>query len=327
VTLALAGLGKETSLLAGAGLDFNWRAPRTWARTALTVFAVTLPLMAWMGYVRGKFGPAEDPGMGNFTLPFAGLAEKLAIATRELREADGWSLYWAVFATVLALVVQWLFFMLRWRPAERWWRVGAAFAVMMAFLSTPVWEGYPGAATRVLLPMTLAFNVLVPRGVRWLPVLLAGNLTVTASVFEFSPPNEFYEVRGVARAALRVVPANGWHGPERHLRERWRWSAGQAELKLINEGVEPLLATVQAHATSAGGIRGVRVLADGKLLWGDNVGLGAAPIRFGCTLPPGETVLTFVSDRAGEKVSTDPRDLAFQVTNLVIVVKPVPAQR
>ena len=90
---------------------------------------------------------------------------------------------------------------------------------MMLFLATPVWEGYPGAATRVLLPMTLAFNILVPRGVRWLPVLIAGNLTVAASVFEFSPPHEFYIVRGdaTASAAVHVATGNDWHGPERHL--------------------------------------------------------------------------------------------------------------
>ena len=97
---------------------------------------------------------------------------------REARGPEEGAIYWATFATVAALAVQALFFVLRWRPAERWWRVGAAFAGMMFFLSTPVWEGYPGASTRVLLPMTLAFNVLVPRTGRWLPILLAGNLTV-----------------------------------------------------------------------------------------------------------------------------------------------------
>lgn len=326
-TLALAGLGRETSLLASAGVDFNWRAPRTWGRTALTVIAIALPLGAWMIYVRWKFGPAEDPGMGNFTLPFAGLAEKLAAAWGALSEPESWSIDWAVLAAILALVVQWLFFALRWRPAERWWRVGAAFALMMTFLSTPVWEGYPGAATRVLLPMTLAFNVLVPRGLRWLPVLIAGNLTVAASVYEFSPPTEFYDLRGPAQSAVRVIPAAGWYGAERNLHDRWRWTAGRAELKLRNESTEPLLATIRAEATSGEGNRGVRVLADGKMLWGDNVGLGATEVRFGLPLPPGETVLVFVSDRPGQRVSSDPRDLAFQITNLDIVVKPAPRQR
>jgi hypothetical protein len=327
VTLALAGLGKETSLLATAGIDFDWRKPRTWARPALTVVAIALPMIAWMGYVRWKFGPAQDPGMGNFTLPFVGWVEKFGAAWRDLNSRDSVPISRAVMVTIIALVVQWLFFALRWRPAERWWRVGAAFALMMVFLSTPVWEGYPGAATRVLLPMTLAFNVLVPRGFRWLPVLIAGNLTVAASVFEFSPPTEFYDVSGVAGAGVRVIPAAGWHGPERHLNDRWRWTSGRAELTLRNEKPEPLLAIIRGEATSADGIRSIRVLTGERLLWGDKVGLGSTEFRFGLTLPPGETVLVFVSDRPGGRISTDPRDLAFQITNLDIVVKPAPVPR
>ncbi|MGH7947015.1 MAG: hypothetical protein ACREH8_14530, partial [Opitutaceae bacterium] len=132
---------------------------------------------------------------------------------------------------------------------------------------------------------------------------------------------------GVARSSVRVVPGTGWHGAERHLRDHWRWTSGRAELALINESTEPVLAIVRGEATSAGGIRSVRVLTGERLLWGDHVGGGPAEFRFGLTLPPGETVLVFVSDRRGEKVSTDPRDLAFQITNLDIVVKPAPAPR
>ena len=51
----------------------------------------------------------------------------------------------------------------------------------MIFLGAAVWEGYPGAASRVLLPMTLAFNILVPRGWKWWGVLLLGNLSVFAT--------------------------------------------------------------------------------------------------------------------------------------------------
>ncbi|WP_414663884.1 hypothetical protein [Horticoccus sp. 23ND18S-11] len=323
VTLAFAGLGKETSLLATAGLDFDWRAPRTWGRVALNVGLVALPLVLWMGYVRWKFGPAQDPGMGNFTRPLAGWIEKFGVAWREAFSATPSGLLWATLAVVLALAVQALFFALRPKPAERWWRVGVAFAGMMLFLSTPVWEGYPGASTRVLLPMTLAFNVLVPRGWRWLPVLLAGNLTVAATVFEFSPPHEFYELRGeaTARGAVRVLPASGWHGPERHLQQHWRWSTGRAELRLTNSSDAPLQLAVRATASSAGGMRSVRVSLGERLLWGDTVGEGAAPLRFGLTLPPGVTTLVFSTDKPAEKVGTDPRALAFQIANLEIVVQ------
>ncbi len=328
VTLALAGLGKETSLLATAGAEFDWRAPRTWLRTATQVVMIALPLLGWIGYVRWKFGPADDPGLGNFTWPLAGYAEKFIAAWEDVAASEAALLHWAVFATVLALTAQWLFFVLRWRPAERWWRVGVAFAVMMAFLSTPVWEGYPGAATRVLLPMTLAFNVLVPRGRRWLPLLLVGNLSVAASVFEFSPPNEFYTVRGDSALAssVRVVP-EGWHGPERHLQHQWRWSSGPAKVRLVNEAQVPVSVAVRGYASSVDGIRSVRVTSGEKLLWGERVGQSQAEIRFGITLPPGETVLDFATDAPATKVGTDPRQLAFQVSNLEIVVSPLRAPR
>ena len=333
VTLALAGLGKETSLLACAGLDFDpavggapgWRSPRTWGRVALRAGVIALPLLAWMAYVRLRFGPAEDPGLGNFTLPFAGFAEKVRFALREVRGAEATPLSWATLAAMLALAVQWLFFVVRWRPGERWWRIGAVFALMMVFLSTPVWEGFPGASTRVLLPMTLAFNILVPRGGRWLPLLLVGNLTVAAAVFEYSPPHEFYAVRGddTLRGAVRVVPAKGWHGPERHARNNWRWSSGAAELRLHNAAGRPVRAAISGQAASVEGERALRISHGERLVWGDAL-YAKVPteIRFGLILPPGDTVFVFSSDRPAQKIGTDPRELSFQISNLEIVIKP-----
>jgi hypothetical protein len=282
-----------------------------------------------MIYVRVKFGPAEDVGLGNFTWPFVGYWEKIRVAWQEAIGPEAATLHWAIFATLVALSVQALFFLLRPRPAERWWRVGVTFAVLMLFLATPVWEGYPGAATRALLPLTLAFNVLIPRGVRWLPLMLAGNLTVTTSVFEFSPPHEFYRVRGDAtmRRALSVTPGTGWHGPERHFDHKWRWSSGRAELRLLNTAGQPMRAVLLGRASSVTATRLLRVSEGVKLVWGETVGTEPSQMRFGLVLPPGETVLTFLTDRPGEKVGTDPRSLAFRVDNLEIVVAPTSVSR
>ena len=173
------------------------------------------------------------------------------------------------------------------------------------------------------------WNVLVPRTGRWLPILIAGNLTVAASVFEFSPPHEFYTVRGEATLhhAVRVVPSPGWHGPERHLKERWRWSSGDAELKFLNETGGSVRIAVRGKASAVTAARQLRVLEGEKLLWGDTVVSDPRTFRFGFVLPPGETVLRFVNDRPGEKVGTDPRDLAIRVANLEIFVSPPGASR
>jgi hypothetical protein len=323
--LALGGLAKETSLLAASGLSFSPRAPRTWLPAAGQAVLVALPLVLWMGYVRLRFGPAEDPGMGNFTLPLAGLAEKLAHLVRELRGAESTPLAWTTLAAVLGLVAQAAFFLLRWRPEERWWRVGATFAVMMLFLATPVWEGYPGAATRVLLPMTLAFNLLVPAGARWLPLLVAGNLGVIAAVQEFRPPVEFHTLRAdrVLDGAVHVRPGPGWHGPETLDGHRWRWTAGRAELRVRNDSAGEIRLSFQAHAHPVEGERALRVTLGERLLWGGQLAVrGATELRFGAVLPPGESVLVFATDLPPQRKGSDPRALAFRLSDVELIATP-----
>jgi len=324
-TLALAGLGKETSLLAVAGVaDVQWNAPRTWWRPAVTAGLVAVPLFAWMGFIRWKFGPADDPGLGNFTLPLAGLAEKWGDALGHVTMRGDSPLKWATLATVLALTVQWFFFVLYRRPGDAWWRIGAAFAGMLIFLSTPVWEGFPGASTRVLLPMTLAFNILVPRGWKWLPVLLAGNLTVISAYKEYSPPaREFYRLSGESEVvgAVRVEPADSWYGPEDSKGERWRWSAGRSELRIRNDSGGALRVAVRGQAAALDE-RTLRVLAGDTLVWSGTIGRKLSTLSFGLVVPEGVAVLRFESDKGWLMEGEDPRKFSFRIADLEVVVTP-----
>lgn len=323
--LALGGLAKETGLLAASGLTFSPRAPRTWWPAAGQALLVALPLLLWMAYVRLRFGPAEDPGLGNFTLPLAGLAEKLGAIAGDLRGPEPAPLAWTTLAAVVGLVVQAAFFLLRWRPEERWWRVGATFAGLLLFLSTPVWEGYPGAATRVLLPMTLAFNLLVPAGARWLPVLVAGNLGMIAAVQEFRAPVEFHTLRTdpVLAGAVQVRPGPGWHGPEALDGHRWRWTAGRAELRVSNDSAGAIQLSFRAQAHPAEGERSLRVTLGERLLWGGPLAVrGATEVRFGATLPPGESILVFSTDRPAQRMGSDPRALAFRLSDVELLAAP-----
>ena len=54
-----------------------------------------------------------------------------------------------VLDTALALTVQAVYLVRRPRGNDAWWRAGAMWVLMMALLGTSVWEGHPGAATRV----------------------------------------------------------------------------------------------------------------------------------------------------------------------------------
>jgi hypothetical protein len=60
----------------------------------------------------------------------------------------------------------------------------------MLVLGDAVWEGHPAAVGRILLPMTVAFNVLLPR-VRWalfLPLLVLGNASVVVGLDAMKVP-------------------------------------------------------------------------------------------------------------------------------------------
>jgi hypothetical protein len=150
-----------------------------------------------------------------------------------------------------------------------WWRIGASFAVMMLFIAQPVWEGYPGAATRVLLPMMLAFNVLVPRGRRWLAVLALGNLSAIVGVNEFNaPPHESFVVSGerAVRTQIKWERGAGWYGAEGDGRRQWRWSSGPGRLRLTNTSKESVTVRLSGEVAALKPMR-VTIRAGDAVLW------------------------------------------------------------
>ena len=77
-----------------------------------------------------------------------------------------------------------------WR--NPWWRAGMGSVMLMVVLGPAVWEGLPGAATRVLLPMTFAFNVVLP-GTRWFwPLWVLGNLAIIPALEVLRVPFWYY---------------------------------------------------------------------------------------------------------------------------------------
>ena len=136
----------------------------------------------------------------------------------------------------------------------------------MMFLGDAVWESYPSAAARVLLPMTLAFNVSVPRR-RWWPLLLiVGNLGIFASADLLKPPGrESYVVEGSkdlrvnakeGKAVEAVFGPSNWWKPEKSRWDYFRWSMGDSTVAIHNPQPFAVVADVKFEWGSRGGRTG-----------------------------------------------------------------------
>jgi len=335
VAFGVSGLGKETAILGGLALpppaDRDWR---TWARWIAQGCLVVAPLLLWVLHLRGIF-PHNHLGTSNFSLPFAAFARKWTEVWNQGRPPGGGSALIRSQLPQLSLTVQLLFIILRPQFRSTWWRLGAAYAVLMLVLGDAVWEGYPGAAHRVLLPMTLAFNVLVPAGRRWLPVLVLGNLSVVTGLVMLGAPPPLHDiVRFDGPRELLVAPASGkkiemvfdshWSAPESLRRECWRWNFGTAGLVVRNPHAFPLVAHVSLGLKTLED-REVRLLVDGREYWDGRLKAGP-PTRVevsGIILPPGESMWTFATDIPGRPPSgnpSDPRPLALNVRDGVMTL-------
>jgi hypothetical protein len=229
--VAAAALARETSLLAIAAIVqppwISWRNAR---RVALAA----APLAIWSAYVSWVLGN-EETGLSQFTLPFAGLVGKIGADLAAVRDHTGSSFAWTTMFTTVGLIVQATFFATRLRFRDAWWRAGAVYALMMMVLGMRVWEGFPGAAARVLLPMSLAFNVVATRSGARLIWLLAGNLAVLngLQVIRDVPDNPHELGAGHAGGAAIVARSGGdWYGVDRDSRHRRAWSPWRGEINL-----------------------------------------------------------------------------------------------
>ncbi|MEO7414268.1 MAG: hypothetical protein ABIZ81_13015 [Opitutaceae bacterium] len=320
--IALAGLARETSVLAFVGaIDPPFISRRNFFRALLVV----APLAFWLGYIRWQVGTL-NAGWGNFAAPALGLIGKWKNSWDAITHGnpDHASLAWTTLLATIGLSVQLFFFVTRRRLNDPWWRVGTLYGIMMLFLGTAVWEGFPGAATRVLLPLTLAFNVLAVRTRTTLLWLILGNLAVPAGVQMFlHPPTDPTELAAARSHGTAIIAetGSGWYGVERTARHAWSWNSGDGVLRLKT------WPSVSRHGEFRGTLRSVApcmvaVTQDGVVLWRGESKVTKTEFSFPFTIAEGRGELKFATDTPGvpEGSSPDARRLAFAVYDVRLMV-------
>ncbi len=328
--LAVAGLTRETSLLAFAALvDPARRSLRDLGRLALLGALSFGPLLGWMIYLKLHLeNSASAAGIQNLDVPFAGWAQKWG-EIFPLLGKNPWARQ--TFFVLIAMTAQAFFLFARPAFSKPAWRMGVAFAALMFCLGGAVWGGLPPAAARAVLPMLLAFNLLVPRGRWWLALLVAGNLSVAVQ--------PLIELRLLGEAGVVNVsdPAPGpdgreWSlafGPEWYHNEQGifqtarRWSPGTASVAIYN----PLTNAVQSGLTmelsaKRNDTRAMSVELNGREVWAGTLTEKLSLVRLeSVRLEPGENTLVFKT--AGVPSAADGgRSLAFCLRNLRVDVQP-----
>jgi hypothetical protein len=188
--VGISVLGKETNLLAGLGCvelrgveTRNGEASRFAAlvaaapRIALQGLLLVMPLALWLCYVQYRVGTAGSNGTAAFSLPFVSLAMSFKeIAGFVARDGIFGLQPRAAIACYIGLAAQLAYFLTRWQPASRWWRIGIPYAILAVCMGPSVLECFPGASSRSLLPLLVAFNLsLKPSRGGWV-LFAAGNL-------------------------------------------------------------------------------------------------------------------------------------------------------
>ena len=181
--LGIATLGRETNLL-GAAL---FRVPSSrgdWLRLASALSLAIVPLLIWQDYLWSIYRTTSLAGSQQLTLPivaYVGAWKDVFALVSDPR------LRWLGVLTLMvlgAVTAQLVFVAIRREYANPWWRLAAVFALLTLIVASEVWRGFPAAITRVALPLTFGFNVLLAsRERRFWQWYLLGNVQLVPAYF------------------------------------------------------------------------------------------------------------------------------------------------
>jgi hypothetical protein len=188
--VGIAGLARETNVLAAAAQPFpqprhgtaGHEAPpyASWMRIALAVALAIVPLLLWEDYLRSIYRSTITTGAEpELVLPGSLLLSRWMQTLAELRKQGIFSGAWLPFGVVSSVTAQAIYVLVRPACRAPWWRVAVPYVALLLLLDRTLVDPHTGAITRVLLPLTAGFNILLLREskpFRFWAWFAAGNL-------------------------------------------------------------------------------------------------------------------------------------------------------
>ena len=176
--IGVNALGRETNLLVAVAQPVP-RTPAAWIRFALALAITVLPSLVWMDYLRSIYRSTTLAGTDSFAVFGSGLVHNWRHVLASLGSSSrGFYALFPVFI-LLSVAVQAAFIFVRREYLAPWWRVGCVYAIMLLFLDPVLVAPSTAAITRVMLPLTVGFNILLAREerpARFWPWFIAGNV-------------------------------------------------------------------------------------------------------------------------------------------------------
>ena len=180
VAVGINTLGRETNVLATVAQPIPSHR-REWLRAAGAAMLAVLPTLIWMDYLRSIYRSTTLAATDTFTIPGAGLLESWRTVVLSLSASTVPADAFGPACILVSVMAQAAFVFVRRRHTDPWWRVACAYAVMLLLLDPVLVAPQTGAITRVMLPLTVGFNILLarePSATRFYPWFIAGNLSV-----------------------------------------------------------------------------------------------------------------------------------------------------
>ena len=163
LAVGINGLGRETNLLGALSQPLP-PDRRAWLRLAAAAVIVVLPLVLWEDYLYSIYRSTIVAGAeGQATMPGVALASVLASAWRHVGLSRLLSPAGSDLCVLGSLAVQAVFLIVCIRTRDAWWRVGIGYVALLLIMDRVLVTPSTGAITRVMLPLTTAFNVLLVR--------------------------------------------------------------------------------------------------------------------------------------------------------------------
>lgn len=141
--------------------------------------------MLWEDYLRSIYRSTIFAGTDTLMAPGTALTARWMQTLGAVRAGGLFSGEGLALALLSSMVVQAVYVLLRRKYSDPWWRVAVPYVVLMLLLDRVLADPHTGAITRILLPLTVGFNILLAtesRPGRFWSWFAAGNLHLLSAL-------------------------------------------------------------------------------------------------------------------------------------------------